>query len=182
MRLNILLVVIAINCMSNAAAQDVTLADMLAAESKKTHAKQKEELAKTAPETPPISLNQVASQILVKPKPINPEPRTISVYGVAPDYKAEMSINGAILLVKTGQTIQNYTVASINPIGVTLLTVAQSKKIKKSRKKVQPANSIVADTSTAPKKVTTFVKKKVTNNTVTAALSYVQHFFPLQQQ
>ena len=180
MRFNFLLVVIAMNCMCNATAQDVKLADMLAAESKKTHAKQQEELAKIAPDAPTIALNQVASQVLVKPKPIIPEPRTISVYGVAPDYRAEMSINGTIQLVKTGQTIQNYTVASINPIGVTLLTVVYPKK-KKARKKVVSANSVVADTSTAPKKVTTLPRRKVTK-VVAAAPSYVQHFFPLQQQ
>ena len=180
MRLKLFIAVIALNCMSSVFGQDVKLVDLLAEESKKTLAKQKEELAKLAPTAPVAAMNQIAVPSIAKPKPINTEPRTISVYGVSPDYKAEMEINGKVLLVKTGQTIQNYKVASINPIGVTLLSNVKSKRSPKARSKVavkKPADSV----STQPKKVST-VKLKNSANTAPSAPTVVHRFFPLPQQ
>jgi type IV pilus biogenesis protein PilP len=180
MRFKIFIAVIALNCMSSVFAQDVKLVDMLAEESKKTLAKQKEENSKLAPTTPVVALNQLTAPSMVKPKPINTEPRTISVYGVAPDYKAEMEINGKVLLVKTGQTIQNYKVASINSSGVTLLSTVNPKRKAKVRSKIA-VNKPVDAVSTEPKKVAT-VKRKSPVNTTAAAPTVVSRFFALPQQ
>lgn len=176
----IFMAVMSLVFVSSAFAQDVKLVDILAEESKKTLAKQKEELAKLTPAAPVVTMNQIASQNLVKPKPINTEPRTISVFGVSPDYKAEMEINGKVLLVKTGQTIQNYKVASINPIGVTLTSTLKTKKTSKVRSKIV-ANKAAEVTTNVPKKVVTVKRKTPSSSTVVTPL-VVSRFFPLPQQ
>lgn len=180
MRYKLLLAVIALNSISSVFAQDVKLVDMLAEESKKTLAKQKEENSKLAPTTPVVAMNQLTAPSIVKPKPINTEPRTISVYGISPDYKAEMEINGKVLLVKTGQTIQNYKVAAINPTGVTLLSAVTPKRKAKVRSKVAVIKSVDAAV-TEPKKVTKVKRKNPVNKTSATPL-FVSRFFALPQQ
>lgn len=182
MRFKFLLSLAAFSCITNVFAQEVKLVDLLAEESKKTLAKQKEEISKSTPAAPVVPLNVGQIPALPKPKPIVNEPRTLSVFGVAPDYMAEMEINGKFHLLKVGQSIYSYKVASITPSGVNLLSMAPPKK-PKPRKKVSPPaqlNGENAPQAAVVKKVSSPTKKKVAKPLPTTP-TFVTRFYPLQQ-
>lgn len=180
MRLIFLLVLIVVNCISGVFAQEVKLVDMLAEESKKTLAKQKEEALKNAPPILPVAQNLLQPSQVIKPKVIKREPRTISIFGIAPAYSAEMEINGKIILLKTGHTVDGYKVGSINPSGVTLLSFVPPKKKYRPIRKVAAKKTVTESVAVEPKK---FVRKSIAQTKAVANTSTeIARFFPLPKQ
>ena len=133
------------------AQESVKLSEMLDLEAKVALAKMKEELNKTTTPVPTVPIPNLPK---VDFKPQQSEPYTVAVFGVSPDYKAHMNINGNVVLVSKGQKIEGRTIVDISKAGITMqepVRVKHGKSTKRARHVV--ASSKVAS-SKAPSVVT----------------------------
>ena len=133
-------------------AQETTLGELLDLESKVTKAKLNQDLAKIEPVVVPKPVDLPKLDTVPKKQPVI-EPVTVAVYGISPNYKAQMDFGGKIVTVRKGLSIYGKRVVSITAEGVTLESVpsvspvstakksVSKKKYKNQQKPVQPVTT-----------------------------------------